>query len=432
MMTWLVLATVVATALATYTSALALALLVVSPSALEDRLARRGRANLGRWLSERDESVGMAVALVRTVLRLAVFVLVLVEVVGVGADATLTASGLAIAGGVTATILWTFTSVLAAAISRHATVGLVAGALPVLRPLTVACAPLTGGLAFVDEAVRRLSGANLQEPDEQAEAELLRSIDDTHREGGLDEKSAALLENVVEFSSTDVGEVMTPRTDIDGIELTDDLAEIRSFITKVGHSRIPVFEENLDHVVGVLYVKDLISYLGEDASGFQLRPLLRQPIVVPETKSVRELLGDFQRSEVHMAMVIDEYGGTAGLVTIEDVLEEIVGEIHDEHDADDDEEPALHPIDAMRAEVDGRYHIDDLNEELGLALPEDEEFDTIAGYVLATLGHVPKVGESFVAGAVRFRVLAATPTHVQRVGLERVEAEEGTEALRPR
>jgi CBS domain containing-hemolysin-like protein len=309
---------------------------------------------------------------------------------------------------------------------------LVAGALPLLRGLSLLCSPLTRSLAFIDEVVRRLTGANLREREDEAEAELLRSIEDTHREGALDERAAALLENIVEFTSTDVGEVMTPRTDIEGIELSNNLPAIRSFIIESGHSRIPVYEENLDHIVGILYVKDLVPHLGEEVDNFQLRPLLRQPIVVPETKPVRELLADFQRSEVHMAMVIDEYGGTAGLVTIEDVLEEIVGEIHDEHDLDDEPEPTLVEVDEMRCEVDGRYHIDDLNEQWDLDLPEDEEFDTIGGFVLAALGRVPEVGESFESHAARFTALAATPTHVQKVGIERLQLADGNGEKRRR
>ena len=190
-----------------------------------------------------------------------------------------------------------------------------------------------------------------------------------------------MIENIVEFRSTDVGEVMTPRTDIEGIELTDDLEAIREFIVRVGHSRIPIYAENLDHIRGVLYVKDLIPFLGRDCDGFHLEPLLRQPLRVPETKPLRDLLSEFKRSEVHMAIVIDEYGGTAGLVTIEDVLEEIVGEIHDEHEPDDVDEPTLDVVDDTHAEVDGRFHIDDLNERLGLTLPENEDYDTIAGFL---------------------------------------------------
>ncbi|MCP3904973.1 MAG: HlyC/CorC family transporter [Planctomycetes bacterium] len=424
-MTWEFAVCVVVLAAAIWASAVVRALIQVSRSALEKRLRAQGREDQGVWLFDHLDAAQHSVSLLRLVLRLAVYALVLVQIVGTGEEASLTWPDLAVAGLVTAVALWVFSSILATALARHASVGLISGVLPGLRVLTIALLPFTRALGFVDEAVRRLSGANLREPDEEAEAELLRSIGDTHREGGLDEKAATLLENVVEFATTDVGEVMTPRTDIDGIELTDDLAAIRNFITEVGHSRIPVYEKDLDHIVGVLYVKDLIEYLGEEARDFALRPILRAPIIVPETKPVDALLGDFQRGEVHMAIVIDEYGGTAGLVTIEDVLEEIVGEIQDEHDPEQAEVPSLDTIDETRLEVDGRFHIDDLNEQLGLDLPEDEEFDTIAGYVLATLGRVPAVGESFVSDTARFTTLAATATHVSRVGIELLEPTNG-------
>ncbi len=140
--------------------------------------------------------------------------------------------------------------------------------------------------------------------------------------------------------------------------------------------------------------------------------------MVPETKHVGELLADFQRSEVHFGVVIDEYGGTAGLVTIEDVLEEIVGEIQDEHDSDDEAPASLSPIEPGRVSVDGRYHIDDLNEELDLELPEDADFDTVAGFVLAELGRVPAVGEAFEAYDARFTTTDATPTHIVKVEVE--------------
>jgi putative hemolysin len=411
--------------LATYFSALSLAMLMVSRSALEQRLEAAGHGRRGTWLFGHLTSTRQAVALLRTALRLMFFALVLVEVMGVGETSRITYGGLAIAGAIALAILWICTIVLASSLARHVPEAMVAGALPMMRVVAFVFSPLTRGLSFIDEAVRRLTGANLREREDEAEAELLRSIEDTHREGALDERAATLLENVVEFSSTDVGEVMTPRTDIEGIEVGMDLPAIRSFIIESGHSRIPVYEENVDHVVGILYVKDLIPHLGEEVDNFQLRPLLRQPIVVPETKPVRELLADFQRSEVHMAMVIDEYGGTAGLVTIEDVLEEIVGEIHDEHDLDEEPEPTFVEVGEGRCEVDGRYHIDDLNEQWGLDLPEDEEFDTIGGFVLASLGRVPEVGETFESHEARFTALAATPTHVQKVGIERLHPANG-------
>lgn len=409
---------VAALVVATYLSALTLAMLSFSHTAVRRRLEARGRNNAADWILGRVERASLAISLLRTLARITFFALVLVDIVGVGTEESLlTWTNLAWAAGVATLLLWLCTSVVASAIARYAAEGLIILSLPVLRAVTWTLYPLTRGMAVVDEIVRRLTGANVNSQ-EQAEAELLRSIEDTQREGGLDQEAAELLENVVEFSSTDVGEVMTPRTDIEGIELTDDLSSIRAFIIEAGHSRIPVYRENLDNIAGILYAKDLLPYLGADPSDFKLQPLLRQPIVVPETKSVREMLADFQQAEVHLAIIVDEYGGTAGLATIEDVLEELVGEIHDEHDPDDESEPELTAIDERQAVVDGRFHIDDLNEQLGLSLPEDEEYDTIAGFVLAQLGRVPRAGEIVESDGARFTTIEATPTHIQRVRVE--------------
>ena len=411
-----VMLTGVVLVIATWVAALKLALLRPSRVMVAHRLEITGREKAARWLSRNFDAAIFALSLMRTFARLGVFVLVLAETVELRTEAQLSWPDLAISGLISVMLLWVFTSVLAAALARHVGAGLVSSGLPVIRFVTRICWPLTKGVSFIDEVVRRLSGANLR--DDEIEAELLRSIDQTQREGGLDEAAADMLENVVEFTNTDVAQIMTPRTDIDGIELTDDLAEIRAFIAEVGHSRIPVYRDNLDTILGILYVRDLVPLLGEDVDNFRLEPLLRQPNIVPGVKPVRDLLADFQRSEIHMAIVVDEYGGTEGLVTIEDVLEEIVGEIRDEHEPAGDEEPVLVTINETRAEVDGRFHIDDLNERLGLALPEDDDFDTIGGFMLAQLGHVPTVGETFEAHEARFTALATAPTHIQRVGVE--------------
>jgi CBS domain containing-hemolysin-like protein len=281
--------------------------------------------------------------------------------------------------------------------------------------MTLALRPVTSAGEVIDRLVRRLAGP--RDLDE-AEAQLLESIEDTQREGALDVVSAEILENVVEFTNTEVSQVMTPRPEIEGIEFTDDLSRIRAFIDTAGHSRIPVYRGSLDNIVGILYLKDLIRYLGADASKFRLQPLLRTPIVVPETKPVRQLLTDFQHSEVHMAVVVDEYGATAGLVTIEDVLEQIVGDIRDEHEPEHQPDAEFRGIDDHHAEVDGRYRLHDLNAQMGLDLPEQGDYDTVAGFVVANLGHVPRTGEKFDINGVRFTALAATPTHVRRLSVE--------------
>ncbi|MCH2135280.1 MAG: hemolysin family protein [Phycisphaerales bacterium] len=323
-------------------------------------------------------------------------------------------------------LLWLGPVAISAALAKYTGALMTARSRPLLVWATLGGRVIGWMPRFVDEVVKRLSGANLRENGKgsDAEAALLRSIEQQQREGAIDEGAAAMLENVVDFASTDVGEVMTPRTEIEGIEYTDDLAAIRSFIRQEGHSRIPVYEEDLDHIAGILYVKDLVPFLGEDAAQFALRPLLRRPIVVPDTKPVQDLLADFQNAEVHMAIVVDEYGGTAGLVTIEDVLEEIVGEIYDEHEDGDDEEPDLTEFEDGTWEVDARFHIDDFNEALELDLPEEEEFDTIGGWALAQAGRVPDPGEVIQAHDLRCTVLEAMPTHIVRLKVERAKAAE--------
>ncbi|MBM4006678.1 MAG: HlyC/CorC family transporter [Planctomycetes bacterium] len=415
-LTWLSLAAVMLLLLTTLLSAINLALVQVSDSALERRLERSGRLESGRWIFGRKEQVDHAVAFLRTMGRIGFFALVLMEVVG--DDGVITWAPVLGSFAVAALLIWFFTSVVSSAVARYASAGLLSGTLPMLRLLDVALRPLTKPAEIVDEAVKRLVGANLVE--DEAEEDLLRSIEDTERQGGIDATSAQMMENVVEFSDTLVGSIMTPRTAIEGIEYTDDLAAIRGFIHEDGHSRVPVYEESLDHVVGVLYVKDLVRWVGAAAGDFKLRPLLHEPIRVPESKRVSELLRDFQRGKVHMAIVVDEYGGTAGLVTIEDVLEEIVGEIRDEHDLPEASEPGFREVSAGVLEADGRCPVADLNARLDVQLPEDEGYDTIAGFVLSRLGRVPEVGATVEGGGARVKVQAAGPTAIVRVSVERV------------
>jgi putative hemolysin len=326
-----------------------------------------------------------------------------------------------------AVMLWIACSIIASSVARWAGGGLLCRS---LLPISIAasCGDAAHSLSkLLNEIVRRLSGAALPQNgrSSEAEAELLRSIEEKHREGELDQGAATLLENIMEFTDTDVGEVMTPRTEIEGLEFTDDLAAIRHFIIEAGHSRIPVYREDLDHIEGILYVKDLVPFLGEDSANFSMTESLRRPIVIPETKPVADLLADFQRAEVHMAIVVDEFGGTAGLATIEDVLEEIVGEIKDEHEGDDDDdEPTITECSKQMWEVDGRFHIDDLNEIAGLSLPENEEYDTVGGWFTATIGRVPDPDESLEVGDVVFTVLEAQPTHVIRLRVARRDEDE--------
>jgi CBS domain containing-hemolysin-like protein len=264
---------------------------------------------------------------------------------------------------------------------------------------------------------------------EAAETELSTFIGVGEEAGMIDEEEGELMHSIAEFSDTIVREVMTPRMDMVCIEADRPPEEARELILSEGHSRIPVFETRVDNIVGLLFAKDLFQVWRDGSVNRSVRDLMREPHFVPETKKVKVLLREFQAHKVHMAIVVDEYGGTAGLVTIEDLLEEIVGEIMDEYD--DDEPEAVRELSDGAAIVDARTDVDGLAERYGLRLPEDADFETVGGLVLDLVGRVPEKGEQIdYQDAVRFTVLAADARRVLQVKVEplrrpqREEAEE--------
>lgn len=290
---------------------------------------------------------------------------------------------------------------------------------PAWRALGYLLGPLVVGARVVDTIFHRLAGQLPEPPDEESFEEDIRTIvSEGHREGLLEEDAREMIEGVIELGDADVSEVMTPRTDMVAIPKALSWCEMLDFVIRAGHTRIPVSDKNRDDIVGVLVTKDLLPELakGPDEARAHWTALLREPYFVPETKSIDLLLQEFQRTRNHMAIVLDEYGGVAGLVTLEDVLEEIVGEIVDEYDQELVEEVRM--LGDGVCEVLGRAHIDELNERLDLRLPEDGEFDTIAGLVFHELGHVPAVGEELLTHNVRITVLEATRRRIDRVRVE--------------
>ncbi|MFI4898319.1 MAG: hemolysin family protein [Phycisphaerales bacterium JB059] len=328
-------------------------------------------------------------------------------------------------------LIWIFSVVLPVAVGEHAGERVALLGSRSIRAWYAVMAPARGVARFLDEVVRRLVGGESLDEHEEIEAELLSAVEEGERGGRLDEVERDMIEAVVEFRSTTAEQVMTPRTEIEAIAYTDDLLEVERAIEEIGHSRVPVYEENLDNVVGVLYAKDLLRWIINHASNgrpFILREILRDATFVPETKTVRELLSELLAAKVHIAMVADEYGGTAGLVTIEDIVEEVFGEIQDEYE--DDEDVAAVEVGKTAATIDARAHIDDTNDELetlGLELPESDEYDTVGGFVVCTLGRIPEAGERFEHAGAMVTVLEAEPTRVVRVRVEPVleDAPEG-------
>ena len=205
------------------------------------------------------------------------------------------------------------------------------------------------------------------------------------------EKEQEMVDSVLSFSDRIVREVMVPRIDMVCLPLSDDLSDLVARVRKAGHSRIPVYREKIDDIEGVLYTKDLLDVLAGGGDGFRMKDILREAYFVPEYKRIDELFREFQAHRIHMAIVVDEYGGTAGIVTMEDLVEEVFGEIRDEYDT---ESPLSFSLGRGAFRVDGRLPVDDLNDLLDSSFEEDDDYETVAGLVYRRLGHIPRPGET--------------------------------------
>jgi CBS domain containing-hemolysin-like protein len=246
-------------------------------------------------------------------------------------------------------------------------------------------------------------------------AEELRIIVEQSQEGGvLQPQDADMLEGVFEFSEKNAREVMTPRTDIDALPIDATLDETLALVEETRRSRYPVFEETIDDITGLVLAKDLIPVLHHPPKDFSIRSIMRPVHVVPGSREVEGVLADFKRLKEHMAVVLDEYGGTAGLVTMEDLLEEIVGEILDEYD-----EPPEHPErqSADLVLVPGNTNIGELNERFGLSVPEDD-YTTVGGFVFGALGRLPVVGDRTTAGGAVFTVREMNGRRIESLAVD--------------
>lgn len=263
----------------------------------------------------------------------------------------------------------------------------------------------------------RITGKDAKQDPFITEDELRLLVNVGQEEGLIAESERAMINSIFEFDDTLVKEIMTPRIDIIATDVNESLINVVNIAIDVGHSRIPVYEETIDNIVGIIYAKDLLKIINKDLNT-EVRKLMRPAFYIPETKKVRDLLAELRQAKVHMAIVIDEYGGTAGLVTIEDVIEEIIGDIQDEYDIEEDSIVML-PDGGIRA--DARASIYDINEALEIDLPDDD-FETISGLVFQLLGHIPKEGEEISLGDIKIKVEKILGRRVDKV---RVWKEEG-------
>lgn len=250
------------------------------------------------------------------------------------------------------------------------------------------------------------------------EEEIHSIIDVGEQEGVINRDEHAMIDAVLDLGDTLVREILVPRTEMVAVEITTPVTEVLATIIEAGHSRIPVFEGDVDQIVGILYAKDLLKLWGKIPEEISIRSICRKAYFIPETKTTADLLKEFKVRRVHMAVALDEYGGTSGIVTIEDILEEIVGEIQDEHDPV--EQSGISRLDDGSYIFDARSHIEDVEDELNIELPRGE-YDTLGGFLSHLLGHVPAQGEQGRYGTILFIVEEADARKVSTIRISITE-----------
>ena len=302
------------------------------------------------------------------------------------------------------------------AVALHAPEQIIILCIPLLHVCRTIFLPAVHLMHFADQSMARLVIKPHDEQTDEVDQEILQAVEQGEQRGVVDEAERQMIESVIEFRGRSAGQIMTTRTEMVGLPLAASLDEVKTTLEESGHSRIPVYENSLDQIVGILHARDLLRYLGQTSGNFDLRAAIHPAFVVPESKPLRDLLQDFRLQKIHLAIVLDEFGGTAGLVTIEDVLEELVGEITDEHEST---APAmLKKIDENTFDVDAGIGIPELNRLTGLSLPEDAGFETLGGFASIALGHVGHAGETFRNQGHVFTVIDAEPQRIRRVKIQ--------------
>ena len=251
------------------------------------------------------------------------------------------------------------------------------------------------------------------EDSENIEREIQNLIDEGEQRGLISEDEGEMIQGIFSFRDTIAREIMVPRTDAVYARAEADLQEILRLIIQSGHSRIPIYQDHIDNIIGTLHAKDLLKYWGQD--DIDIRALVRVPYFIPETKKISEVLQDLRDNKSHMAVVIDEYGGTSGILTLEDIIEEIIGEIMDEYDAD---QKLIVEHDDGSITVHARLDVEDLEDYLDIELP-DGKFESVGGFVISLLGKVPVVGERLSYEGIQMEIEAASSRKIERIRIRK-------------
>ncbi len=397
----------------------AVALQTFSRVKLHEAFSRKNRGKLTDALVQNTEELIWTCLLYRLIFNLCILLLLLVAFITSRQTTPQIADYL-----VTLVIAMVIFSIFSLAIphawAKYAGEKILSRTYKFLTLLAFIASPALYIFRLYDTLVRRLAGVTQttpQELQEEKQEEFLNGLEQRKIEGVVDEEEQEMIENILELSDSTADEIMTPRTDIVAIELNSNLQTVLDTIANAGHTRVPVYEENIDNLIGFIYAKDLLTEIGKNPADFKLRDKLRKAYFVPETKPLRVLLREFQNQKLHIAVVLDEYGGTAGIVTLEDILEELVGEITDEYEQIPPK--SIKQIDQNTFETDARTYVDDLNNQFELNLPEDEDYETIGGFVFSHLGYIPKTGERFEYQNLKFTITSAETRKIKRIRIQK-------------
>jgi len=378
----------------------------------------RGKEKLIDGLEKNRDKYILACDFYRLLLNLCIVILLTAAFTNM-TSSKITTADLAGVFVIALVLFCTFSLAIPESLSKYAGEKILASSYGLIVFFDFLCRPVSLALGLFDSLMRRLAGVTESTPEEQQgqkQEEFLNGLEQRKIEGVVDEEEQEMIENVLELSDTTVDEILTPRTDITAIEVNSDLCSIIETINQAGHSRFPVYEENIDNIIGLIYAKDLLAEIGKDPAEFKLQEKLRKAYFVPESKPLRSLLHEFQNQKLHIAVVLDEYGGTAGIVTLEDILEELVGEITDEYEQTPTEQ--IRRIDENTIQVDARTYIDEINDQYQMNLPDEEDYETVGGFVFAHLGYIPKTNEIFEFQNLKFTVTAAEARRIKRVRIQ--------------
>jgi len=322
-------------------------------------------------------------------------------------------------------LVWAMLVVVPMLVTRLAGAAIVVATWRMWKPIVGVAAPtvrcLGSAAAFLG---RHLGKAPAESSDSSAQDELRLVVDEAHREGRLEGVARDMIEGIMDLKEARVAQIMTSRTAMVTIPIATPWEDVLRIASESAHTRLPVWDRSPDDVIGILHTRELLTQLvtpppadGPPAT-HDLRPLLRPPWFIPESMSVQSLLRDFQRTHTHMAIVTDEFGGVCGLVTIEDVLEEIVGEIVDEHD--EALSDGIRMVSPDVCEAQAKVRIGEINEKMGISLPEEADFETVGGFVFHQCGRIPEVGRRIESHGVALEVLAATGRRIDLIRIERL------------